>query len=88
MPRGRELGRKRVDFIDKAGKHVCGTCLYWAYPEPGVDGEVAEGIFLRDGFPLPDAKIGQTIHVECTRKGRVVSIEAVPSKQINLNNAR
>ena len=48
----RLLGSRKLDFSSQ-NEQVKGTQLFYAYKSDGVDGEMCDKLFLRDGFKLP-----------------------------------
>lgn len=47
------LGIKRgIDFTDDKGTRICGTKLFWSFPESGVEGEMTEAKFFKFDNPL------------------------------------
>ena len=52
------------------------TNLYTKYPMAGVTGEATESIYVADGFPLPDLKVGMSIDVDRDGKGFLLAVSA------------
>ena len=73
------LGYARV--TPKSGKAPF-TYLYTKYQKYGVEGEVAEAIYIQDGFPLPPLTVGMTLDVD--RDGGGYPIEVVEAKPLNM----
>lgn len=58
------------------------TFLYTKYNKYDVTGEVAEAIYIQDGFPLPTLTVGMTIDVD--RDGGGFLIEVSEAKPLNM----
>jgi hypothetical protein len=57
------------------------TNLFTEYSKFGVEGKVAEGIYVADGFPLPVLKVGMTLDVDRDGNGYLIAIaEVEPAK--------
>lgn len=79
------LGYKPLNF-HADGQDVVGTVLYLSFPENGVEGLMADKIFVREGtISLPELTPGMALCITYNRKGKPVSIEAASSKQINIS---
>lgn len=79
------LGFKKINFnID--GQDVIGTNLYIAFPEDGVEGQMCDKLFVREGsISLPELTPGMELNIIYNRKGKPVRIDAVATKQIAIN---
>lgn len=75
------VGTRHVNFRAEDGKDVVGERLYISYPEDGVEGEMGDSLFLREGFPLP-AKLspGDTLDITYNRRGKPEKITVVSDK--------
>ena len=61
--------------------------LYTTYPKHDVNGEVAESIYIADGFPLPELKVGMHIDVDRDGGGYLIKItEGKAPVKLNVNN--
>ena len=78
------MGYKSLDF-ESNGERVKGTQAFVSYIEDGVIGQRTDKLFLRDGFPLPEIKPGDTLDVTYNRRGKPEGIRVVSNKQINLS---
>lgn len=75
------LGKKQIDFTTSDNSIVKGTQFFFAHEEEGVIGQRTDKLFLRDGFPLPEVKPGDTLDVTYNRHGKPESIRVVSDKQ-------
>ena len=71
------LGHRLLDFTTSDGTTIKGCKLYFAFPEDGVVGQMCDSLFVRDDFPLPAIKPGQTLNISFNRKGKAESIVVV-----------
>lgn len=73
------LGIQNVDYISrKTGNPVKGTTLHCAFPDPQVQGDAVESIFVSDNLRLTNlAKIkpGDKVDVEYNHRGYVCNVE-------------
>ena len=67
----RLLGSRKLDFSSQNDQ----IKLFYAYKSDGVDGEMCDKLFLRDGFKLPALKAGSLLNVGFNNKGKPESIE-------------
>ena len=75
------MGLRTLDF-ESNGDQIKGMQLFVAYPEDGVEGQMTDKIFLRDGFELPDGlKPGMNLDVTFNRRGRPEKVVAAPATQ-------
>lgn len=71
------LGYRLLDFTTSDGTAIKGCKLYFACPEDGVTGQMCDNLFIREDFPLPAIKPGQTLDISFNRKGKAERIEVV-----------
>lgn len=76
------VGFKSLDFTDREGKQICGTKIFYAYPDANVVGNAVDGCFINENvfesfgiskLKLEDA-IGTVIDADFDRKGKIVGI--------------
>ena len=70
----RLLGSRKLDFSSQ-NDQIVGTQLFYAYKSDGVDGEMCDKLFLRDGFKLPVLKAGSLLNISFNKKGKPESVE-------------
>ena len=70
----RLLGVRSMDF-DSQGEHIKGTQLFFAFKADGVDGEMSDKVFLRDGFKVPPLKPGTMLNLGFNNRGKIESVE-------------
>lgn len=80
MEEMRVVGTRSVDFDDKQGRHISGLSLYVTHPETGVDGLVAEKLFvnaerLEASHYVP--KVGDVINIIWGRNSRILGVTKV-----------
>ncbi|MDR1753846.1 MAG: hypothetical protein LBR74_02930 [Eubacterium sp.] len=75
------LGVQKIDFKTDAGDVIKGNKLFIAYSEDGIEGMKAEGLFLKDGFELPEIMPGDNISILYNRKGRPIKVMKATSSQ-------
>lgn len=69
------LGKKAVSFTSSDGKEIRGTTLYAGYETDGVEGMVADKLFVStEKLPKKDIIVGTDIEVYFNRYGKVDSI--------------
>ena len=75
------LGKKSTSFTDnKTGEFVEGTSVYYAYPDPNVEGQASGKFFIKKGsqLALPEGiKPSQAMNIEFNQYGKVCSAGAV-----------
>lgn len=71
------LGHRLLDFTTSDGTAIKGCKLYYAFTEDGVNGRMCDSLFVRDDFPLPALKPGQTLDISFNRKGKAESVVVV-----------
>jgi len=75
------LGRRHLSFQNNDGKAVEGDQLFVSYPKEGVEGEMTDKIFIRQGFALPPKMTpGDTLEIAFDNRGKPEKIAVVPSK--------
>ncbi|MEY8352122.1 hypothetical protein AALB39_02075 [Lachnospiraceae bacterium 54-53] len=68
------LGIKKVDYTNKAGKHVLGTSLHTVHDGRDMEGQMVESIYISSNTDIADlskVKIGCMIDIEYNRYGSV-----------------
>lgn len=71
----RLIGSRELDFVSQNGEKVKGMQLFFAHKSDGVNGEMCDKIFLRDGFKLPALKAGSLLNIAFDNKGKPESVE-------------
>ena len=78
MEQMKVVGFRTVDFEDDKGKRISGISLYVIHPEDGVQGCMAEKVFLSSDR-LSELHyrpvIDEVISVGYGRRGRIASVE-------------
>lgn len=75
------MGIRALDF-ESNGEKVKGTQLFVAYPEDGVEGQMADKLFIKESVELPDGlKPGMNLDVTFNRRGRPEKVVAAPATQ-------
>lgn len=77
------MGLRALDFASNDGQ-VKGMQLFVAYPEDGVEGQMTDKLFLKDGFELPDGlKPGATLEVSFNHRGKPEKVTV--AQRLNLS---
>lgn len=72
------IGTRKIDFDTKDGKHIRGVSAYITYPTHGVDGVMAEKIFVSaDKCDVNGVIVGATLDVAYNRWGKVENVKVV-----------
>ncbi|WP_312502928.1 hypothetical protein [Lacrimispora sp.] len=68
------LGFAKLDFKTPEGTHIQGLNLYLAYSEKNITGEKANRFFISPEIAIPDLKIGESVNVFFSPRGKVEAI--------------
>lgn len=65
------IGIKKVDYINKQGRHVEGSELHCSFPANNVDGLCVDKFYMTSGFPnLDKVKIGKEYNIYFNQYGK------------------
>ena len=69
------LGKREVNFVAEDGRQIAGASLYIGYEKDGVDGMVAEKVFVSAAkLPMKPIVVGADAEIYFDSRGKVDSV--------------
>ena len=65
------VGVQHIKFTNNNGEIVNGNNIFCEFMDENVNGVRTEKFFIKDGIPLPDCKLNDTIEISFNMKGKV-----------------